>query len=210
MENPTIKELKNTEKYELIAELNHQEIKDFVLEQLTDGRKVVKVYMVYQIAMIITGIFFFARSIVLALSDVLFPLYFSLGALVFCFSALIVIHELLHGAALKLTGAKTIHFGGYLKKFIFYAEADSHVLNRKQFRFVALAPLVGVKIISFAGIILYFNHPAFFFFIFVMGAHTLFCAGDIGLLSIFNKNKGSEIFTYDVKTEKKSYFFKLK
>jgi hypothetical protein len=114
----------------------------------------------------------------------------------------------LHGLALKITGAKKLSFGAYWKKFIFYAEADRHVLNHKQFELVALTPLFIVKLVTFIGLVFFINHPAFYFFIFTMSAHSLFCAGDIGLLSIFYRNKDDEIYTFDVKVEKKSYYFK--
>lgn len=208
MTNPTIQELQNEKQFELIAELNHQQIKEFVLQQLSDGGKIVRAFMIYQVIMILVGIFFFTRSIVLAFQEFIQPLHYSLAALVFCFSLLIIIHELLHGAALKLIGAKQISFGGYFKKFIFYAEADQFVINRKQFAFIALTPLVFIKIITLIGIVFFLPSPLFYFFIFVMCAHSLFCAGDIGLLSIFYKYSDSEIYTFDVKAEKTSYYFR--
>jgi len=208
MANPTIDELKNSGEYELIAQLNHQQIKEFVINQLTQNGKIIKIYMIYQIVMILIGTFFFTRSIVLAFKSSITPLYYSLAALVFCFSVLIIIHELLHGIALKITGAKRVTFGGYLKKFVFYAEADRFVINRRQFAFIALTPLFVVKLITLTGIIFFFNQPALYFLIFVMSAHSLFCAGDIGLLSIFYQYKNTEIFTFDVKEEKTSYFYK--
>jgi len=207
MTNPTIDELRNSGKYELIAQLNHQQIKEFVIDQLTESSAIIKSYMIYQVVMILIGIFFFTRSIVLTFQTSAEPLYYSLAALVFSFSVLIIIHELLHGIALKLVGAKRINFGGYLKKFIFYAEADQFVINRKQFAFIALTPLFAVKLATLIGIIFLSNHPVFYFLIFVMSAHSLFCAGDIGLLSVFYKTKNSEIFTFDVKSEKTSYFY---
>lgn len=210
MANPTIEELQNAEHYELIAELKHQQIKEFVLEQLSEKRPIVTFYKVYQFLMLLVGFFFFTRSILLAFQQNPKPLFYSLGALVFCFSGLIIFHELLHGIALKLVGAKKINFGGYLKKLIFYAEADQYVLNRKQFVFIALTPLIAVKIITLIGLLLFFNSPLFYFLIFVMSAHSLFCAGDIGLLSIFCKYGDSEIFTYDVKAEKTSYYYQNK
>ena len=210
MENPSIEELRNSDKYELIAQLNHQQIKEFVINQLTENGRIIKIYMIYQVLMILIGIFFFTRSIVLAFQSSYEPLYYTIAAGVFSFSVLIVIHELLHGIALKITGAPKVNFGGYLKKFIFYAEADQFVINRKQFAFIALTPLFAVKLITLIGIILLFNHPVFYFLIFVMSAHSLFCAGDIGLLSVFYKNKTDEIFTFDVKAEKTSYFYKVR
>jgi len=208
MPNPTIEELRNPEKYELIAQFNHSQIKEFVINQLTQNGKIIKVYMIYQIVMIMIGMFFFTRSIVLAFQGSPVQLYFSLAALVFCFSVLIIIHELLHGIALKLTGADKVSFGGYLKKFIFYAEADQFVINRKQFAFIALTPLFTVKLVTLVGMVFLFNQPFFYFLIFVMSAHSLFCAGDIGLLSIFFKHRNSEIYTFDVKEKKTSYFYR--
>ena len=208
MTNPSIDELRNSGEYELMAQLNHQQIKEFVIEQLTESSKIIKIYMIYQVLMIMIGMFFFTRSIVLAFKDYSMPLFYSLAALVFCFSVLIVIHELLHGIALKLSGAPKISFGGYLKKFVFYAEADQFVINRKQFAFIALTPLFAVKLITLIGIIFLFNQPVLYFLIFIMSSHSLFCAGDIGLYSVFLKLKNVEVFTFDVKAEKTSYFYR--
>lgn len=210
MQNPSINQLKDSGEYELIAQLNHQQIKEFVIKQLSEGGPMIKTYMIYQIGMIVVGIFFFTSSIMIAFQSSLIPLYYSIAALIFCFSILIVIHELLHGIALKIVGAKKVTYGGYLKKFIFYAEADQFVINRKQFAFVALTPLFVIKLITLIGVVFLFNQPIFFFLIFVMSAHSLFCAGDIGLLSIFYKYKNSEIYTFDVKEEKTSYYFMQK
>ncbi len=208
MGNPTIHELRESGGYELIGELHHNEIKEFVMHQISEGGKLVLSYMIYQIIMILLGLFFLSRSVILAFNGIFEPLYYSLTALVFCFSILIIIHELLHAWALKYTGAKKIKIGGYLKKFIFYAEADQHVLNKKQFALVALTPLMVVKIISLIGIVLFLNHPAVYFFIFLMSAHSLFCAGDIGLLTLFYNYENAEIFTFDVKAEKTSYYYR--
>lgn len=210
MANPTIEELQNEEQFELIAELDHKEIKEFVINQLTTGGLLVKLYMIYQLVMLLFGSALVIWSVIQASKQNTEPLYSVLAALLFCFSFLIVLHELIHGLALKLTGAKKINYGAYLKKFIFYAEADRHVFNKKQFSLIALAPLLVVKIFSFLVIGLFYPHPMVFFFAVVMCAHSLFCAGDIGLLSLFYQDKNAAIFTYDVKDEKKSYYFKRK
>ncbi len=207
MANPTIEELQNSGDFELIAKLNHKEIKDFVINQLMDGGKLVRFFMIYQFLMVITGIFFLSRATVLLIRSNYEQFFFSILAIIFSFSFLIIIHELVHGIALIFTGAKKISYGGYLRKFIFYAEADQHVLNKKQFALVALAPLVSVKLITAIAILLTLYHPSAYMFIIIMSAHSLFCAGDIGLLSIFFKNPETEIFTYDVREEKTSYYY---
>jgi len=104
MANPTIDELRNSGEYELIAQLNHQQIKEFVTTQLTGKSKIIKGYMIYQVLMILIGMFFFTRSIVLAFKGDSVPFYYSMAALFFCFSVLIIIHELLHVISLKILG----------------------------------------------------------------------------------------------------------
>ena len=210
MENPSTEELQNTEKYELLAELEHRQIKEFVINQITTESKIIRWFMVYQGIMILVGLFFATRPIVLSMRGNSEPLLYLLGAIVFTFTLLIIIHELLHLLALKITGARKITIGAYLKKFIFYAEADRHVLNRDQFALVALTPLVVVKAVTLIGIILTFGEPAVYFWIFVMSAHSLFCAGDMGMLSFFDRYPDSKVYTFDVKEEKRSYFFREK
>ncbi len=206
--NPSIEDLKNPERFELIARINHQQIKEFVIEQLITDGKIIRFYMYYQVAMMAVGVFFLVRSVILAFKYTATELIYTIAALVFSLTILVIIHELIHGLALKLAGAPKVSFGGYLRKFIFYAEADLFVINRRQFAFIALAPLILVKLVTLAGIILFFNHPVFYFLIFVMSAHSLFCAGDIGLLSLFYKYRDGEIFNFDSQEEKTSYYFR--
>lgn len=210
MSNPTIEELQNSNNYERVAELEHRQIKEFVIDQITTESKLIKGFMIYQGIMILVGLFFTTRPIVLAMRGSYEPLFWLLAAIAFTFTLLILIHELLHLLALKITGARKISIGGYLKKFIFYAEADRHVLNRKQFALVALAPLVVVKAVTLTGILLTIGEPVLYFWIFVMCAHSLFCAGDIGMLSFFDRFPGSAVYTFDVKEEKRTYFYKEK
>lgn len=208
MANPSIQELQNEERFELIAELNHKQIKEFVVNQLSKGGWLVKSFMIYQVIMLVLAAFIITRSVIFAFQENSEPLFYILAALVFCLSLLIVIHELLHGVAIKLTGAQRVNYGAYFRKFIFYAEADRHVLNKKQFTFIALTPFVVIKVLTVIGTVLFFHHPVAYLIVIIMCAHSLFCAGDIGLLSVFNNHGDSEIFTYDVKDEKKSYYFK--
>ena len=122
MVNPSIEELHKSEDFELIDELHHKQIKEFVIGQLSNGGWMVKTYMVYQLLMLAFGAFLIIRSIVLSYNGSSRAFFFILGAFVFCFSLLIVLHELLHGIAIKLTGAKKVNYGAYLKKFIFYVQ----------------------------------------------------------------------------------------
>ncbi|WP_319500071.1 DUF3267 domain-containing protein [uncultured Draconibacterium sp.] len=207
--NPSIEALKNGEDYELLAEVEHDEIKSFVLSQLDKGGWLVKGFMVYQTIMVLLGLFIITRALVFSFRGIYEPLWYSIGTILFCVTVLVIIHELLHGIAIKLSGAKNVRYGAYFKKFIFYAEADRHVFNRRQFTFIALAPLVVLKLITLVGIIIFFSHPLVWAFTLIMCIHSLFCAGDIGLLSVFFSTQ-SEVFTFDIKEERKSYYFRKK
>lgn len=210
MTNPTIEELQNSNEFELIAEVEHAQIKAFVISQFTETNYVVRFYMYYQAAMVVLGIFILTRGLVQAIRDNIETLIFGLGALVFSFTILVPIHELLHGLALKLTGVKKVNYGAYFRKFIFYAEADRYVLNQQQFTLVALAPLIIIQVLTLAGVIAFWNSGWVFAFGMVMALHSLFCSGDIGLLSVFYQKEKSDVYTFDVKAEKKSYYYRRK
>jgi Putative zincin peptidase len=208
MANPTIEELHNPEHFELIAEMNHNTIKEFVIDQLSEGGKIVIGYMIYQLIMLVLGSFLLIHALIQVFHGSSEALFYVGGALVFSFTLLIPIHELLHGLAIKHTGAPKVHYGAYLKRFIFYAEADRYVINRKQFALIALTPLVTVKLVTLILTIIFLHSPFMLSALMVMATHSFFCAGDIGLYLVFHRNSGSEIFTYDVQAEKKSYYFR--
>ena len=128
-------------------------------------------------------------------------------ASVFSFTVLIIIHELLHALAYLVTGARKISFGAIPQKFIFYALADRQVVSPNAFRVVALAPFVIVKILCLAGIVICFNEQLTYFFMTIMCLHSLFCAGDIAMLSFYLIHKGKEIYNFDDKTKGKTYFY---
>jgi hypothetical protein len=207
MANPAIEELQESDRYELVYQLEHHQVKEFVIRQITSGSRIIRWFMIYQFLMIVLGLFFITRSIVLAFERNHVPLFYTLCAVVFSFTLLILIHELLHALAFKVTGAPRVSMGAYLKKFIFYAEADRHVLNRKQFTLVALTPFIAVKLATLAAVLLTVGQPAVCFWIFIMCGHSLFCAGDIGMLDYFYSFKDAELYTFDVRKEKKSYFY---
>jgi hypothetical protein len=94
-----------------------------------------------------------------------------------------------------------------LRQFMFYVQADKQVLDYNQFKIVALAPVVSVAILSILGMILFYNQPAFYFFIPIFAFHSVFCGGDFGLLCFFANRPESKIYTFDVKQEEKTYFY---
>jgi len=204
---PTINELNNPGRFEMIAAVSHYRIKDFVLHQVMDDKKIVPYYMVYQTILFLSALFFLSRSVVLAMKGDNNYLFVTLAGILFSLTILVVIHELLHGIVLKLAGAPRIRYGMVPGKFIFYAEADQFVLGRKPFTCVALAPLVIIQILTILGIIIWYNEALVYFPLMVMCIHSFFCAGDIALLALFYRYPGREIYTFDSRAEKTSYYY---
>jgi hypothetical protein len=154
--------------------------------------------------------FFFTRSIMLMVKGNSEAIVGVGIALLFSFTALIIIHELLHALAYLLTGARKISFGFILKKFIFYALADRQVIASRAFHIVALTPFVVIKLICLVALLKTGNIQLFYFFLTVMCLHSLFCAGDIAMLAFYNLHRGKEIFNFDNRSEGKTYFYTRK
>lgn len=203
-------DLLDQSKFELLTEISHQKLREFVVEQISEEKFIIRIYSVYQLFMILLFTFLATRGIVWAVngnSDLLVNIGWGVA---FSLSGLIIVHELLHAFAYLITGARRISFGVILKKFVFYALADRQVIAPRAFHVVALAPFVVVKVICLIGIFLFFNQPATYFFLSVMCLHSLFCAGDIAMLAFYRIHHGKEIYNFDDKSEGKTYFYSRK
>lgn len=129
---------------------------------------------------------------------------FFLGAI-----PVIPIHELIHGLACRLLGARKIVYGVEWKHLMFYAAAHNFVMNRKQFAFVALSPFLIITA-SFLISALLTEELRSLMWISAAFFHGTMCIGDFGLLSFFNENRDKEIYTFDNIVEKKTYFYQRK
>lgn len=203
-------DLQNESEFEILTEVSHQNLREFIVEQIREEKYIIRIYSGYQVMMIILFVFLLTKSIILSFKGHSEDLAGIGLAVLFSLSALIVIHELLHALAYFLTGSRKISFGLILKKFIFYALADRQVITPRAFHFVALTPFVVVKLICLIGFIEFYNEQLMYFFLSVMCLHSLFCAGDIALLAFYNLHRGKEIFNFDNRSEGKTYFYTRK
>lgn len=207
----TPEDLQNPNEFELLTEVAHQNLKEFIIEQITKEKLIIRIYSVYQGLMILLFIFLFTRGIVYFFKAQSAQQIAGVGlSILVSFTVLVVVHELLHALAYLLTGARRISFGLDLKKFIFYALADRQVIAPGAFRLVALAPFAVVNLACLAGFLFNQNVTLNYFFLSVMALHSLFCAGDIAMLAFYNLYPGEEIFNYDNRSEGKTYFYKRK
>lgn len=206
----TPEDLQNESEFELLTEVSHQHLREFVVELIVLEKKIIRIYSIYQVLMMLLFTFFLTRGIVLSVKGEHAFLVQIVLAIVFSLSALVVIHELLHALAYLSVGARRISFGSVLRKFIFFAIADQQVINSKAFHIVALTPFLVVKIVCLIGIFQFFGDQLAYFFLSVMCLHSLFCAGDIAMLAFYRLHAGKEIYNFDDKSQGKTYFYARK
>lgn len=122
--------------------------------------------------------------------------------------AVIPPHELLHGLAYRILGARKIKFGMDLQQFIFYVTADRFPISKKELAVLAMTPFVLINL----GLIALTATWIYQFTIFsasLLLCHNIMCIGDFAIISYAFSQKG-ELYTYDDTEIKKSYFFERK
>ncbi len=125
---------------------------------------------------------------------------------IFAGSLLIIpVHELLHGLAYKMLGAKKIHFGADPEQMIFYVTADRHPISGREIYFLALLPFLLINLSAILVIILWFPHFTLFV-LFLLLSHNIMCIGDFAISNyVFLTH--TRVYSFDIVSEKKSFFF---
>jgi hypothetical protein len=196
--------------FELIEEIEYSKLKPFIINEIGQKSILIKIYGIIQ---------FLALTIFIVLLSVYIAGFFKYDhyknelltivfSTLFSFTLLIPIHELMHAVAFLILGKKDIGFGVQWKKFLFYAESNRQVLNRKEMVIVALTPFMTILII---GLGCFFFSPSKVLSLsglVVVLLHFLFCGGDFAIISFFNRYKEFEVYTFDDRKEKRSYYFK--
>ncbi len=207
MKRLTPEQLESGSDFELLFEVEHKNMKDFVLGQMGTPAPVLRWYGLYQIFMLLFAAILLGWTAVMAWHGRWEALAYLLASVAFSFTALVVIHELLHGFAMRLGGLKRIRFGAQIRKFVFYAAADREVVDFKTFRFFALAPFVVVKLVCLFCLWFFWPNAFIFFFAGVMAVHSLFCAGDFALLGLYQHYRGVTLYQFDdMKTGRTSFY----
>ena len=194
------------EGYVLLSSLDHDELIPFLKESFQKKSFVIKWFNLWNILLLILIclLFFFDYYQSEDFKWGTRVLYLSWGVLLSFL--LIPLHELLHAMAYKYVGAKKTSYDANWKKFYFMAMADQFVADYKEFRIVALTPLV---VISLGLIILTFLPLGLWKFAFtsILITHSLFSSGDIALLNYFETFKDQGLITYDDKAARMTYFY---
>jgi hypothetical protein len=208
--NPSTEELLNNSNFELINEVEYSNLKPFIFDEIGKKSFIIKIYGILQIAALVILTVIISIYFVGLIKNGLYKReILTIGfSVLFSFTLLIPVHELIHATAFLILGKKDIGFGMQWKKFLFYAESNRQVINRKEMVIVALAPFISV-LIAGLGCFLFANSKVVSLSgLVIVLLHFMFCGGDFAIISFFNRNKPFEMYTFDDRSLKKSYFFR--
>lgn len=206
----TPQDLIDNPSFELIEEVSYSNLKAFVIKEIGYKSKLIRWYSITQVVAILILLFvgcFYLFEFIFNSHYKTELITFGLS-LVFSFTLLVIIHELIHAAAFLILGKRDIGFGAQWKKFLFYAESNREVLNRNEMLTVALAPFAVITILGLSLFFFFPNKPISLAGLFVFLTHFFFCGGDFAIISFFIRQKPFELFTFDDRIEKKSSYFR--
>ena len=124
---------------------------------------------------------------------------------IFAGSILIIpIHELLHGLAYRILGARKIHFGADMQQMLFYVTADRYPVSGKELYFLALLPFAAINCIVF--LLLHWLPQTIILWLFTLLCHNIMCIGDFAIVNYVIQYK-RRVYSFDMVNERKSYFF---
>lgn len=203
---PDVEQMQNEESYTKILELNFDEMIPFVLSNIKKKGLMSGLFIAINvIGLLSIGVFTICGIYTGWIPWSRFLIQLFLGILA---GSIIVIpfHELLHGLAYKILGAKKIKFGANLQQFFFFVTADRFLVNRKELYFLALLPFGALNIVLLM-VALFWLPQYSILFGFLLLSHNLMCIGDFALTN-YVTNEKEEVFTYDEPENKKSFFYK--
>ena len=126
---------------------------------------------------------------------------------IFCGSILIIpVHELLHGFAYRILGARKIKFGADFQQFIFFVTADRYPVSGKELVFLAMTPFVFINLVTFLAIICLLPNQLVLGG-FLLLSHNIMCIGDFAMVNYVFIHARNRLFTFDEVENKKCYFY---
>ena len=203
--NPGVEILKTDPKYRLVSEFSFNDMIPFVLAHIKEKGIMSTIYMAVNLLMLLLVILI----IMLELTGDAISWGILLGQTLTGIAAgsilVIPVHEILHGLAYRILGAKKIHFGVDIQQFIFFVTADRYPVSGGQLYFLALAPFVVINLATVLITLLIYPELILFSAFFLL-SHNLMCIGDFAIANYVWRKKGN-LYTYDEPEEKKSYFY---
>jgi hypothetical protein len=203
---PEAEKLVNDPSFRLILELEFDEMIPFVLENIRKRSIISLFYIISNLALL--GMIIIYLISAFSRGDITFSILFKQAGLgIVCGSIPVIpLHELLHGLAYRILGARKIRFGSDLKQFIFYVTADRFPVSGPEIYFLAFTPFMVINILL-AGVTLLWMPQLILFTLFFLLSHNIMCIGDFAISNYVLKHGDGKVYSYDEIDRRRSYFF---
>ena len=192
-------------RFRKIQELDFSDMIPFVISNIRKGGILPAVYMTVNLFNLLF-IFFYTLWMIRNGFSGSIRIFWQIAAGIVAGSLLVIPpHELLHGLAYRILGARTIKFGVDLQQFIFYVTADRFPISRGELGFLAMTPFVLINLgviiptVVLVPRILLFSAS-------LLLSHNIMCIGDFAIFNYALRQNGN-LYTFDDTGKKKSYFY---
>ena len=204
--NPDPETLRSDPAYQLIKELGFQDIVTFVMVQIRKKAFFTVLYFTVNLAMLVFILILSAKGLA-DQSLVWKRLLIQAGTGILAGSILVIpFHELLHGLAYRILGARKIIFGADLSQLIFYVTANAYPVSGMQIHLLTLAPFIIINLLTAIVTVLFFQDGLLFSAFFLL-SHNMMCIGDFAISGYVSRIEG-RVYTYDEPERKLSYFYR--
>lgn len=200
----SVEDLEDQCRFRQILKVPYDELIGFVLDYIR--RRTGLTMFFWSVCFVLLGLALTIRINIAGyflLKNIIFHSF--LGLIVFPL-LIIPVHEILHIIPFLFTGARRIRAGLDLRQYLFYVTAHRHVVNSRQFGFVAYTPFIIVSLILLF-LILILPGLWKWSLSLLLFVHSTMCAGDFALLNFFRINKKKKVYTWDDADEKIAYFY---
>jgi len=201
---PSIAELQDTRRYELIASVAHSEIIRFIHLYLKRLSWVTGVYWAVNVAAVV---FVVLRCMRTELSAVDAFSTVCLG-MVLAYVILLPMHEYAHAIAYRLAGAGETRVRFHLSRLTASCEAPGAVVSGKEFVLVCMTPFLTLNpILALLAFLVSQGKPA----LLIAGGlllHVGACSGDIAQVNCIWQYRGRSLFTYDDAEQQRGMLFR--
>jgi len=202
---PDVETLQQDTGYKMILELNFHEMIPFVLSNIRNRSFISFLYMFINTILLIFIILYMIWSLRTGQLNAGKALGQILAGILAGSILVIPPHELLHGLAYRILGARKIKFGADFMQFIFYVTADRFPISKRELAFLAMTPFVLINLLVVALTMSWLSQLTLFSSSLLL-CHNIMCIGDFAMISYAYSRKG-ELYNYDDTVNKKSYFF---
>ena len=202
---PDVDTLLTDPRFRKILELDFSNMIPFVISNIRKGGIIPFLYMIINLANLLFIILYTLWMVRNGLSGTV-RIFWQIAAGILAGSLLVIPpHELLHGLAYRILGARNIKFGADLQQFIFYVTADRFPISRGELGFLAMTPFVLINLGVFIPTVLWIPRMLLFSTSLLL-SHNIMCIGDFAMFSYALRQNGN-LYTYDDIGKKKSYFY---